>query len=284
MTAPRRVYIVAPTDDFVARVGQALRSAFVCGGSTDPTGIRQFVQQGPADAVVISESVSPDAVSLAKAFRSALGEDTALVVLTRDVRPLEAGSPFDAAVRFPIAPKVFISNIKRAIRGRRRSKSDDATVAVEVEMRCLRLHEKTHYDVLGVPHDAGVDAIKAAYDKLSLQFHPDRLRGLNDELRQKAMELYFRIGEAYRVLRSPNARMRYDHGHEPEVAPGTEEGPQRLADLSTNASARKYLDLAQKAVIAGNRKMALAHLRFAATQDPDNALIAQKLAELNDNV
>lgn len=277
-----RAFVVAPTTDFVQRVVAALGDTFMAEGALDPLAVKSFAAQGPVHAVLIAESITnPTPEALAAAMRPAL-PSTAFVLLTRDVRQAEPGGPFDVAVRFPLADKVFTSSVKRAMRLVRGGVKEPQSIAADIEIRSLRLAEKSHYEVLGVPAGAGLDRITAAYDDLSLRYHPDRLRGLEPAMQRQAMELYLRVGEAYRVLRSPNARMRYDHGHAPELdAAAADAGPQRFADLSTLAVARKYLELAQKALIAGDTKMAVAHLRFASSQDPDNALIAQKLAELD---
>ena len=65
------------------------------------------------------------------------------------------------------------------------------------------------YDVLGVQRDADPDAIKQAYRKLALRYHPDRNPGDTT-----AEERFKTISEAYATLRDPDARRRYDtYGH-----------------------------------------------------------------------
>lgn len=273
-----RAFVLAPTDDFAGRVCEAVGEGFTAGGSTDPRAIRAFAAHGAVHAVLISEDMpSPGAAALAAALKQAL-PDTTFVALTRDVRPLEDGSPFDHAVRFPLAAKVLTSNLRRAVRSQRARGGDTRELQAEIELRFVQMASQDHYAVLGVQQGAGVDLVKQAYDVLSLRFHPDRVRTLPAEAQERAMALYLRIGEAYRVLRNPNARMRYDHGH--SDAPAADEGPQSFADLSDRPNARKYLALAQKALIAGDTKMAIAQMRFAASQDPDNAMVADKLASL----
>jgi molecular chaperone DnaJ len=62
-----------------------------------------------------------------------------------------------------------------------------------------------YYEVLGVPRDADLDAIKAAYRKAALSHHPDRNPG------DKASEERFKAAaEAYAVLSDPEKRARYD--------------------------------------------------------------------------
>ena len=81
-----------------------------------------------------------------------------------------------------------------------------------------------YYEVLGVGRDADEAAIKKAYRKLALQWHPDRHQG---EGRDQAEETFKRISEAYEVLSDPEKRAKYDrfgqnwqHGQEFEPAPG----------------------------------------------------------------
>ena len=68
---------------------------------------------------------------------------------------------------------------------------------------------RDYYEILGVPRDADADAIKKAYRKLALQYHPDRNNG------SKAAEDKFKEAtEAYEVLREPDKRSAYNrYGH-----------------------------------------------------------------------
>jgi len=63
---------------------------------------------------------------------------------------------------------------------------------------------KDYYAILGVPRDAGADAVKTAYRKLARQFHPDRNKDPGAEDRFKE------VGEAYEVLRDATKRAAYD--------------------------------------------------------------------------
>ena len=64
-----------------------------------------------------------------------------------------------------------------------------------------------YYQQLGVPRDADADAIKAAYRKLALKFHPDRQA---EGERETAEARFKKISEAYEVLSDPDKRGRYD--------------------------------------------------------------------------
>ena len=59
---------------------------------------------------------------------------------------------------------------------------------------------KTPRDVLGVPADAGPDAIRVAYLDLVRQYHPDRVASLGPELRAVAEARMREINAAYEAL------------------------------------------------------------------------------------
>lgn len=67
---------------------------------------------------------------------------------------------------------------------------------------------RDYYQVLGVQRDASEEAIKKAFRRLAMQYHPDR----NNE---KGSEGKFKeINEAYQVLSDPEKRAKYDRfGH-----------------------------------------------------------------------
>lgn len=64
-----------------------------------------------------------------------------------------------------------------------------------------------HYQTLQVSRNAETEVIEKAYKALSLKYHPDVAapHAVADATRRMQA-----INEAYRVLRSPEARMRYD--------------------------------------------------------------------------
>ncbi len=71
------------------------------------------------------------------------------------------------------------------------------------------MSKRDYYEVLGVGREASEEAIKKAYRKLALKYHPDRNPG-NKEAEEKFKE----ATEAYEVLRDPQKRSQYDRfGH-----------------------------------------------------------------------
>ncbi|MGH7562151.1 MAG: molecular chaperone DnaJ [Gemmatimonadales bacterium] len=61
-----------------------------------------------------------------------------------------------------------------------------------------------YYQLLGVPRDASEDAIKKAYRRMAMQYHPDKNSSPDAEARFK------QIAEAYEVLADPETRSVYD--------------------------------------------------------------------------
>lgn len=66
------------------------------------------------------------------------------------------------------------------------------------------MRQRDYYETLGVPRDAAQETIKGAYRKLARKYHPDVSREPYAEVRFKE------VGEAYKVLKDPDARLAYD--------------------------------------------------------------------------
>ncbi|MEL7481349.1 MAG: DnaJ domain-containing protein, partial [Pseudomonadota bacterium] len=69
--------------------------------------------------------------------------------------------------------------------------------------------KRDYYDILGVDRGADDKALKSAYRKLALKYHPDQNPG------DAEAEAHFKeVGEAYGVLSDPEKRAAYDRfGH-----------------------------------------------------------------------
>ena len=71
------------------------------------------------------------------------------------------------------------------------------------------MSETDYYQTLGVSRDADEAALKSAYRKLAMQYHPDRNPG-DDSAEQKFKD----INQAYDTLKDPQKRAAYDrYGH-----------------------------------------------------------------------
>ena len=70
--------------------------------------------------------------------------------------------------------------------------------------------KRDYYEVLGVDKNADEQAIKKAYRKLAMKYHPDR----NPD-NKEAEEKFKEVNEAYEVLSDATKRQNYDQfGHE----------------------------------------------------------------------
>lgn len=69
--------------------------------------------------------------------------------------------------------------------------------------------KKTYYEILEIDKKASQDAIKSAYRRLAMLYHPDKNKS------PEAEEMFKRIAEAYSVLSDPDKRKQYDLDNEP---------------------------------------------------------------------
>ena len=83
-------------------------------------------------------------------------------------------------------------------RARARRREARTTYARTAPARTVR----SHYDVLGIPRDAGAADVRRAYRKKALETHPDKTNGES--------EAFLAVGEALRVLSDRGLREAYD--------------------------------------------------------------------------
>ena len=71
------------------------------------------------------------------------------------------------------------------------------------------MSKRDYYEVLGVERSVDEKALKSAYRKLAMKYHPDQNAG-----DASAEEKFKEVGEAYAVLSDPQKRAAYDrYGH-----------------------------------------------------------------------
>jgi DnaJ-class molecular chaperone len=80
-------------------------------------------------------------------------------------------------------------------------------------------NNKDYYETLGVLKTASVDEIKRAYRKLALQYHPDRNKSKEAEVKFKE------INKAYEVLSDQQKRQAYDQFGHAAFEQGAGQGP-----------------------------------------------------------
>ena len=93
-----------------------------------------------------------------------------------------------------------------------------------------------YYKILGVPRSADERAIKKAFRKLSVKWHPDK----NMDNKEEAEEKFKTIAQAYDVLSDSEKRKIYDMGGEEALKQGGGGGGGwQLADLCGGRSRKK---------------------------------------------
>ncbi|KAL1510151.1 hypothetical protein AB1Y20_006482 [Prymnesium parvum] len=83
-----------------------------------------------------------------------------------------------------------------------------------------------YYELLGVSRSADEGAIKKAYRKLAVQWHPDK----NPDRREEAEEMFKLIAEAYEVLSNKEKRLAYDRYGKEGVTGGASTGVHSFND------------------------------------------------------
>jgi curved DNA-binding protein CbpA len=159
---------------------------------------------------------------------------------------------------------------------------------VEIETLHELLPEVDYYRLLQVEQDGSGSDIDRAFRGESRRLHPDRCAALGDgELSGKANDVYRRLNEAYRALKDPELRARYDE----ELRAGARrasdtaradadrdrsqaQGPEAAA---TNPKSEKYWAMALRDWHQGNFKGCTMNIQFALSFEPENAVFKEWL-------
>ncbi len=184
--------------------------------------------------------------------------------------------------------------------GERPELSEDVDLDLETRRYVLdlfdRIHALTHYEVLGLARNADKKTIKRAYFRIAGLLHPDRYFSKKLGSYKTKMELVFaRATEAFEVLSAADKRAKYDAMLSPATVATRPAAPidprlvqkreAALAELKKRfadgeAVARRHVDLAKRARLAGDLVGAMEHYEMALTYAPRDAAMRAALAEL----
>lgn len=159
---------------------------------------------------------------------------------------------------------------------------------VEIETLHELLAELDCYQLLGIAPDCAQQDVDAAFRAESRRLHPDRhAAGATPEFKAKANDVFKAVNDAYRTLRDPDARARYDADRR--------QGALRLDDAArkaaeADAAARndptkaartprgeKYWKMALQCFNDGDFNGAVMQINFALSFEPDNATFKEWL-------
>jgi DnaJ-class molecular chaperone len=158
-----------------------------------------------------------------------------------------------------------------------------AAIREFVDRAHAALEQTDYYRVLGVSSAATVEDIRLAYYKLAARLHPDIHPDSGDDLvfRARLTTVFSRVVEAYRVLSDPARRPEYDLGlarGRLRMTAGLKVTP-RAEEAIRDGNARKFYQLAAKALSDGDGRSAVMNLRIALSSEPDSPIIQAALAE-----
>ena len=98
-------------------------------------------------------------------------------------------------------------------------------------------NKRDYYEVLGLDKNATQDAIKKAFRKLSLKYHPDKQVGKSESEQKEAEEKFKEIAEAYEVLSDDKKRQDYDnYGFNSQNASSWDFGHMNMDDIFSQYS------------------------------------------------
>lgn len=255
-------------------------------------GILEKVRGRNVGIAIVHEQLADDtSLQLCRALNQ-LDPAPGIVFLAED--PPEDG-PFDTAIRYPVPGPVIRNAIDRVRPGGDEGEDLDKWKEFygEVKKRLNAVADQDYYEMLGLPSDAPHHAVVKAFDNVSLRYHPDRYKQHRDTrwgeaLHDKINKLYTILTEAYQVLSNRKLRQRYDElragGGQKRMPPdelsAPESGPSSLTDAANSAKTRKFLEMAQTEIAKKNWEAALQNLEFAASMEPDNDRISQKIEDI----
>jgi curved DNA-binding protein CbpA len=156
-----------------------------------------------------------------------------------------------------------------------------------VDRAYAALDQTDYYRVLGVSSVSSERDVRDAYYKLAARLHPDiHGEGAEPEFRSRLTTVFSRVVEAYKVLSDRRKRADYDAALAQgmlRMTAGLKVKP-RIEEAITDANARKFYLLAQKAMADGDGRSALMNLRIAMSSEPDSPIIRDAVSRAEELV
>ena len=155
----------------------------------------------------------------------------------------------------------------------------------EIQALARMLDRVDYYRLLKLERDAKAHEVRAAYQRMRREFHPDRHLSGHQDTREAVDRIAKRLNEGYSVLRDADRRQAYDHGladNRLRFTPETEDEvkEETLAASGTTPNGRKFFALARTDEQRGDFEKAHANVKMAMTFEPSNPYFKAKLGEL----
>lgn len=167
----------------------------------------------------------------------------------------------------------------------------DRRLATTIEIETIHeiLPELDYYRILQLEPGCPPDAVDPAYRRESRKLHPDRYASFDGGVRDKANDIFRAVGEAFRVLKEPESRSRYDTERGGGAVRVSSEGMAAAqhdraaaADPSaaaTNPKAEKYWKMALQNWNEGNYKGCVLQIQLALSFEPGNPVFLEWMAK-----
>ncbi len=168
----------------------------------------------------------------------------------------------------------------------------DPRLAARVEVETIHelLPELDLYQLLGLKPDAAQGDVDAAFRNESRRLHPDRLAaGATPAFRAQANDVFKAVNDAYRTLRDPDTRARYDDERvsgalrleeaarkEAEADAASRSDPARAA---RTPKGEKHWKLALQCWNDQDFNGCMMQIKFAMQFEPDNAVMREWLGK-----
>lgn len=144
--------------------------------------------------------------------------------------------------------------------------ADALAYFVEAKQRLKALDTQTYFDMLGVPRDAGPDAVRKQFIQLAKRWHPDRLPAELAALRPEIEHLFHLLNGAHDTLVDEQKRANYVRNV--QDGGGTPAADRKLAAVVTAAMDQQKAEvLMKRRDFAGARPL----LEQALSVSPDDA-------------
>jgi curved DNA-binding protein CbpA len=156
--------------------------------------------------------------------------------------------------------------------------------AIRISVLVDHLDEIDYYALLEISRDASADEIRDGFHRFALRFHPDQHVG-EPARQRKALTVFKRGAEAYRVLMHPVLRERYDRALGEGLARLPTESIRPPANPAVNTEvppgARVFYDKAVEAMKKGEYGSAKMHLALAVArgESPAFGKLAREIKE-----
>ena len=223
---------------------------------------------------------------------AAIAQPPRVLYLSTGAAP--SSGPFDVALRYPVPGPVLRNAIAQLAPVEQTGQDLERwrDFFLELQDRIAALPAQNYFGVLGLPDGAPHNYVVAAYDQLSMRYHPDRYAQFREEKWGKAIyehanTLFQAVTEAFSVLSNRRLRKQYERELaagvlriDPALQAGQAAGPDLLENHAQTKQGKKFLKLAQTDIARRDWTSALQNLKFAASMEGDVPIIAQKIAEV----